>query len=278
MTTRLGQNFLISALISKKIAEAANIGKKDVVLEIGPGKGILTKYLLDSAKKVIAVEKDKRLFEFLDEKFKESKNLELINADIRDVLKNPDSYGFRPKNYKVVANIPYYLTGQLLRLLLTPKVDDTPFSPFGDIVLMVQKEVALRIISSPDQRKQAGQPLGLSRGKMSILAVSVQVFADPKIAFFVPKKHFKPQPKVDSAVIVLTKRPKNVFKKEKIDQKVFFNVVKTGFLHKRKLLLNNLKGYANTKEVFPECQIPPLARAEELSIKNWICLVKRLKK
>src|SRR3989344_1017943 len=139
--TKFGQNFLKSKNVAKRMAYEAGIQKNDTLLEIGPGRGILTEELLKYAKKVIAVEKDSELFNFLKQKFaaeEKSGKLVLMHADIRDVLKYPKRYSLYPKRCKVVANIPYYLTGQLLRLLLVQV-------RLGPLVLMVQKEVAQRI-------------------------------------------------------------------------------------------------------------------------------------
>jgi len=248
------------------MAKIAEITEKDVVLEVGPGKGILTRELLKKAKKVIAIEKDEALYTFLKEKFGNLNNLTLIQADIRDVLKSPRKYNITFKNIKIVANIPYYLTGQLLRLFL----DLGQSKALAKIVLMIQKEVAQRIIS--------GQNQAMSKKKMNLLAISIQVFAKPHIAFYVSRKNFRPQPNVDSAVIILEKRSKNLFKEQKINQKDFFKLVKAGFAHKRKLLINNLKSVLRpvSSNTFSECKIDSKARAENLSLEDWVCLVKSL--
>lgn len=235
----------------------AEVGPKDVALEVGPGRGILTEELLKTGARVVAVEKDPRLFGFLKEKFaseEKSGKLVLIRADIRDVLTG--QIGKNTTN-KVVANIPYYLTGQLLRLLLTQ-------TKFGSkmLVLMLQKEVARRIASH-------GQPPVLSK-----LAISVQVFAEPKIAFYIKKGNFLPRPKVDSAVVVFKRRKKDFFREHKISQKKFFELIHAGFAHPRKLLKSNLK--ISNIECWTKCEINANARAEDLSLENWACLARHL--
>lgn len=259
---KLGQHFLTSRAVAQKIVGAAEIGPKDIVLEIGPGKGILTEELLKRAKKVIAIEKDFEFFKLLNQKFSESvklKKLALINADIRDFLKIPTNVKHRMFD-KVVANIPYYLTGQLLRLLL-------PITGIESLYLMVQKEVAKRIMANLSGKSRA-------LAKMNLLAISVRVFAEPKIAFYVKRDNFRPQPKVDSAVIILKKREKDFFRERKISQKTFFEVVKTGFAHKRKLLKNNLK--MSNIQCWTKCGIAENARAEDLSLENWACVAKSI--
>jgi 16S rRNA (adenine1518-N6/adenine1519-N6)-dimethyltransferase len=246
---RLGQNFLIDKNALRKIVEAASLSKDDVVLEVGPGIGNLTIELAKRAKKVIAVEKDKRMVEILKERLKEEKieNVEIVNEDILKFLPS-----FKPKTpYKVVANIPYYLTSRLIRNLLEmerkPKL----------IVLMVQKEVAQRICAKPP--------------KMNLLAVSVQFYAKPEIISFVSKNCFWPRPKVDSAIIKISSIKKQKATK---DEKLFFKVVKAGFSHPRKQLINNLsEGLRKNKKIVEEwllsCGISPNKRAENLSVKDW---------
>lgn len=255
--TRLGQHFLISKSVAGRMVAAAGITKNDTVLEIGPGKGILTQELLNKAKKVIAVEKDPKFCKFLQEKFGHLNNFLLIQADIRDILKTKN---YKLKADKVVANIPYYLTGRLLRQLLETPLGNS-VSKWERVVLMVQKEVAQRIMAK-------------NKEKMNLLAISVQVFTEPKIAFYVSRKNFRPQPNVDSAVIVLEKRPKNFFQEHKINQKDFFKLVKTGFLHKRKFLKNNLKNYKLTAKGYLQCKIANRVRAEDLSLEDWVCLTR----
>jgi 16S rRNA (adenine1518-N6/adenine1519-N6)-dimethyltransferase len=244
----LGQNFLRSKFIIGEIVKAADIKPNDVVLEVGPGKGILTEELIKKAGRVIAVEKDKRLVEFLKEKFTNVKNLKIIHNDI---LK----FKFHVLDYKVVANIPYYITSRFLRTFLeNPPIGGHP----SKMVLMVQKEVAERITS----------------GKESILSISVKIYGQPKIIKKVPAKYFSPQPKVDSAILLINNISKDFFRD--INEKKFFELVKKGFSGKRKMLKNNL-GLSNT-ECLARCRISEKARAEDLSPENWKCLYKELLK
>jgi len=253
----LGQNFLTSKTTAKDIIEAAGISMKDTVLEIGPGKGFLTEELLDKSDEVIVMPKDAQLVEYLKKKFEEEiheEKLKIIHGDI--LTFNPIKHGIKDKGYIIVANIPYYITGQILRLFLGS--DTQP----SKMTLMVQKEVAKRIVARD--------------GKESILSISVKIYGIPKYIKKVPAKYFKPQPKVDSAILLIDSISKNLFK-DKESESNFFKVLKAGFAHKRKILINNLKKYGNTADVFDKCDIPPKTRAEELSVKDWLCISQKLK-
>jgi len=258
--------------IARKIIEAANVNKDDTVLEIGPGKGALTEILLQKAKKVIAVEKDKELADFLMDKFsakgaapdiafgevkggrgpasggKGQNNLSVINDDI---LK----FKIKNLNYKIVANIPYYITSHFLRKFL-----ESDFQPIL-MALMLQKEVAERIVARD--------------GKESILSISVKSYGQPRIIAKISAKNFSPEPKVDSAIILIENISKDFFNPpaggNKINEKRFFQIVKLGFGHKRKILKNNLKISA---KILQKCKIPALSRAEELDLNDWKCLAK----
>jgi 16S rRNA (adenine1518-N6/adenine1519-N6)-dimethyltransferase len=246
---RLGQSFLIDKKVLKKIVEVADLSKNDSVLEVGPGIGNLTIELAKKVKKVIAVEKDEKMVEILKERLKEKriKNVEIVNEDI---LKFLPSFKLR-RSYKVVANIPYYLTSRLIRNLLEAKRRPKL------IVLMIQKEVAQRICAKPP--------------KMNLLAVSVQFYAKPEIVSFVSRNCFWPRPKVDSAIIKISNIKKQKPTKE---EKLFFKIVRAGFSHPRKQLINNLsKGLKKNKKIVKEwllnCGISPDKRAENLSIEEW---------
>ncbi len=235
----LGQNFLIDKNIVQKIIKTADINKNDIVLEIGPGKGALTKELAKLAKKIIAIEKDERLASLL-----KIENVEIITGDALKDL--PEIKG----EYKVVANIPYYLTSFLIRKLL--EMENKP----QEIVLLVQKEVAQRICAQP--------------GKMNLLAVSVNYYAKPTIKGFVSKNCFWPKPKVDSAILKMIplKRKKDDF---------FFKIVKTSFSQPRKQLINNLSSGLKIKKerteyVLNKSGINPKSRAQELNINDWLKL------
>ena len=276
----LGQNFLKSEKIAEEIVSAGEVGSDDIVLEVGPGKGILTEKLLEKAKKVIAVEKDEELVEFLKEKFAENvKNgkLELVSEDILKF--NPNSYNLQPNSYKLIANIPYYITSHLLRTFL-----ESSHQP-SLMVLMVQKEVAERIIGINGEVKQNFSRFTLPRNgvgsdasqnfasprrfktKESLLSISVKAYGRPEIIRNVPAGYFSPAPKVDSAVIKISGISKKFF--QDIGEKKFFEIVKKGFSQKRKILINKLKAQ---KDDFTACNISKKARAENLSLEQWKCL------
>lgn len=244
-----GQNFLVNKRVVSNIIKGANLFKTDTVLEIGPGKGVLTKELAEKVKNVIAIEKDQRLVEFLKEELENFNNIEIIHGDVLNNVLNPVKH----IRYKIVANIPFYITSPIIRMFLETKNQPK------EMTLMVQKEVAQRICAKPP--------------KMSILAVSVQFYADAKILSYVSKRSFKPMPKVDSAIIQIT--PK---KKYKIDSDKFFKVVKAGFSQPRKQIINNLsKGLDIDKDKLSSLllnkNIKPTQRAETLSVKDWLNLI-----
>lgn len=234
----LGQHFLIDKNILKKIIEAANLKKGDVVLEIGPGIGILTKELAQRVKKVVAVEIDKKIVGILREMLKGIKNVEIIEGDILRI-KN-----LRIKNYKIVANIPYQITSPLLEKFLTPN----RYSPIPSLmVLMVQKEVAQKICSKPP--------------RMNRLGIFVQLYGTPKIIVFVSKNCFWPRPEVDSAILRIEVAPKSYH----LNPKTFLDLVKKGFSQKRKQLKNIFD-----KEILKNAGIMPTKRAEELTLDDWL--------
>jgi len=246
----LGQNFLINPRVAERIALDADISKKDIVLEIGPGTGKLTKYLLARAKKVIAVEKDDNLAVELAKKFeKEIKNKKLILVK-KNILEFNTS-----QNYKIVANIPYNITGAILKKFLSEK--NQPES----MTLMIQKEVTERIIARD--------------GKESLLSISVKTYGEPKILFKVSRGNFYPAPNVDSAVITIKNISRKIFVENKIDERKFWEIVRAGFAHKRKKLSSNLKklltygGNASVETLGNK-------RAEELTLTDWINLAKAI--
>ena len=249
----LGQNFLKSGKIAQEIVEAGEVGPEDIVLEVGPGKGILTEELLKKAKKVVAVEKDEQLAEFLKEKFATEINngkLEIIFGDIlQSQISNLKSKKFK---YKIIANIPYYITSRFLRTFL--ESDNQP----SLMVLMVQKEVAERIVGR--------NKLARRRGGESLLSISVKAYGRPEIIRKVPAGYFSPAPKVDSAVLKISGISKEFF--QDISEKKFFEIAKKGFSQKRKMLINNLKAQ---KDDFMACNIDEKARAENLSLEQWKC-------
>jgi 16S rRNA (adenine1518-N6/adenine1519-N6)-dimethyltransferase len=278
MPTKLGQNFLINKTIAQKIVAAADLNADDFVLEIGPGKGILTEELAGCAGKAVAVEIDKELSNLLSNKFSNAGNFKIINEDILKIdlsklictyfdchserarraeesnqIRSLGKLGMTECSYKVIANLPYYITSPVIRMFLEAEY------PPQEMILMVQKEVAERIVAKP--------------GKMSILAVSVQYYAEPEILFYVGKENFEPVPKVDSAVIrIKTQEHKNIRIKEQT--KKFFRIVKAGFCAKRKTLANNLtNSFYMDKRIIGEklkaAGILSTVRAQELSINDW---------
>jgi 16S rRNA (adenine1518-N6/adenine1519-N6)-dimethyltransferase len=254
----LGQNFLIDKRILEKIIESAEIKITDTILEVGPGLGTLTRELAKSAGEVIAVEKDETMIEILKETLKDHSNVQVIPGDILKL--DPKPYTLNP--YKVVANIPYYLTSPLIRKFL--ESENQP----SEMILMLQKEVAQRICAKP--------------GKMSILAVSVQFYANAKIISYVSKNCFWPAPKIDSAIIKII--PKAQSPKPKINVGLFFKIVKAGFSQPRKQLAGNLSkilppkadqpgaGKIKATEWLLANNIKPTQRAETLSVGDWINL------
>lgn len=259
----LGQYFLRCRWVTSALIGAAEIEPTDVVLEIGPGTGILTKILARHAKKVIAVEKDECLADSLKSTLiKEGiKNVEVISGDI--LKKFPQiaiTHDLQYTNYKLVSNIPYYLTSRLLRLLLEagprPKL----------IVLTIQKEVAERIVAKPPQ--------------MNLLSLSVQAFGMPSVVAEVPPECFYPKPKVNSAVIKISSISRDFFENAGLSETAFFSILKTAFSKKRKVLRGSLGGKKERKEhvslILRSLRIPETTRPQELPLESWKEIVKRL--
>ncbi len=247
----LGQNFLHAPHIVGKMIYAAHISSESVVLEVGPGKGVLTSGLLEVGARVIAVEKDDRAIPFLNEKFSKeivSGQLSIIHGDILE-LDPKNIPGLEMQAYTIVANIPYYITGEFLRKFL--ESDRQPYA----MVLMLQKEVARRIVGEKTTR-------GIT--KESILSVSVKAYGTPKYIVTVPARNFNPVPNVDSAVLYIGDISKKFF--GNLPEATFFKVIKLGFAHKRKVLVRNL---GITNEIWTETGLPPKIRAEELTLEQW---------
>jgi len=253
----LGQNFLHDPKIIGDIVRASGAKEHDTVLEIGPGEGTLTRGLLDTGAHVVSVEKDDRLISVLEEKFKneiESGQFELIHADVLDFTL-PKNF----KKFKIIANIPYYITGQIIRMFL--ESEHQPES----MTLLVQKEVAERIVTRDS--------------KESLLSLSVKVFGEPKYVRTVGRGAFSPQPNVDSAILHISGISKD--KLAGVDETFFFKIIHAGFAHKRKQLLPNLSDAypKNTLlEAFDQSDIDPKARAEDIPLQKWIELCKILSK
>ena len=262
----LGQNFLVDKNAINRIIRAAELSSEDIVLEIGPGSGSLTQELAKKVKKVVAVEKDQKLIGILNNelRIKGVKNVRVIQGDI---LK-PSPYLRAAAKFlilnscKLVGNLPFYLTAPVIKQFLESE------NPPKTMILVVQKEVGQRICTKP--------------GKMSILAVSVQVYAEPEIISYISKKSFWPRPKVDSAIIKLTPHSdKNRAVARFLSDlpRGFFRVVKAGFSQPRKQLINNLTRKLNLDRSEVERwllknNINPTQRAETLSVEDWLKLTK----
>lgn len=241
---RLGQHFLMHPRIAERIVLVAGVGPEDTVLEVGPGKGMLTNALLKQAGKVVAVEADGTLTEGLRERFAKEiaeDRLELVHADIRN-------YPLPSTSYHVVANIPYYITGEIIRLFL-----ESGHQP-RSMTLLVQKEVAARIAQA---------------SKASILSLSVKAYGEPKYEFTVPRGAFVPAPKVDSAVLSIRSISRQHFASTE-EERRFFALIHAGFAHKRKKLAKNLADAG-----FGTAEVPENARAEDLSLNQWLALVQK---
>jgi len=250
----LGQNFLQDKAALQKIVSAAGLGSGDAVLEIGPGLGSLTRYLALSARSVTAVELDQKLFPALESVLAPYQNVRLVQGDILKL--NPAELMETP-GYIVVGNIPYYITSVVIRHLLEAELRPSR------VVLTVQKEVAERICADP--------------GRMSLLALSVQVYGKPVIGTIIPAEAFYPPPKVDSAVLCIELYPQPIIPADRLEN--FFLLIKAGFSQKRKTLRNALSGGlriapGETEDLLSAAGIDPQRRAETLSLKEWGNLVK----
>ncbi|MGD8405250.1 MAG: 16S rRNA (adenine(1518)-N(6)/adenine(1519)-N(6))-dimethyltransferase RsmA [Anaerolineales bacterium] len=246
---RLGQNFLQDPYALEKIAQVAEIQPTDTVLEIGPGLGSLTRYLAARAQKVVAVELDEKLFPALEVVISPYRNIQLVHGDMLGI--EPGEI-IEQDDYLIVANIPYYITSALIRHLL----ESTPRP--RRIVLTIQKEVAERICAEP--------------GDMSLLALSVQVYGQPRVAANIPARAFFPAPKVDSSVLVV-----DIYSTPIVDENLletFFQLIKAGFSQKRKKLRNSIsagmrQSPAEAEKLLSSADIDPQRRAETLSIYEW---------
>lgn len=245
----LGQNFLMDENAIGALVETAEIEPEDIVVEVGPGTGAITKLLAQRAKRVIAVEKDKRLIPVLQKELAEYKNTEIINADILKF--QPNTCNPKPDTYILAGAPPYYLTARLFRHFLQ-EMETPPVT----MALIIQKEVAEKITARPPH--------------MNLLAISVQLYGMPKIKKVIKKGAFWPRPKVDSAIITV----KNIEKPHGINEKAFFRLVRAGFSSPRKQLAHNIA--ANFKIPRMEAVtwlissgIDPTSRAETLTLEAW---------
>jgi len=241
----LGQHWLHDEASLEAIIAAADVQPGDTVLEVGPGPGTLTEKLVAVADKVVAVEFDQDLARDLPARVP-ADNLTVVSQDILSF-----DLTSLPPQYKVVANIPYYLTSNLLRVMC-----ESP-NPFSKASILIQKEVAERVCAKP--------------GSMSMLSVSVQFYCEARLDVLVPAELFTPPPKVDSQVLALTFRDKPLFD---VDTKLFFRIVKAGFAQRRKTLLNSLSGGLHlsreeTTALLEAAHIAPVTRAQSLSLDQW---------
>jgi 16S rRNA (adenine1518-N6/adenine1519-N6)-dimethyltransferase len=250
----LGQHWLYDEASLLAICQAGEVTEDDIVVEIGPGLGTLTAYLVQRSKQVIALEFDETLARQLPGR---------VANDILDV-RHADcltfDYAALPSGYKVIANIPYYLTSNLLRVL------SESVNPPAKMVLLVQKEVAKRVAASP--------------GDMSLLSVSVQLYYQASLGEIVPAELFSPPPKVDSQILKLVRRPSPLF--PDLDHKRFFRLVKAGFSQRRKKLRSSLSAGLRiskpaTTELLEAAEIDPSSRPQELSLEQWYQVYKLLK-
>lgn len=262
---KFGQNFLIDDNILDEISASACINDDELIIEIGPGLGNLTSYLLKKSRYVLLVEIDNNMIEILNDRFKENTNYSLINEDIlkvdldEKISKIEEELGFSFKRVKVVANLPYYITTPILFKLLqdSKRVDE--------IVVMVQKEVADRMVASPKSKDYG------------ILSVMIKYLADAEIIIKVPKEAFIPSPNVTSAVIKLVKNKKY----ECDDEEKLFELIHHAFAQRRKKMINSLESskFLNLdkekiKDAFNKAKLNENVRAEELSIEEFILLSK----
>ena len=262
-----GQNFLINENIVEGIVEKANINKEDFVIEIGPGLGTLTEYLLRNAGKVLAVELDKKMVNIITDRFSEeisNGRLEILcddilKVDLEKIIARELEIGY--KKVKVVANLPYYITTPIIMKLLEEKLQ------IESITVMIQKEVANRLSEIP-----GGKETGA-------ITYTVYYYADTKILFEVPKESFIPEPEVTSAVIQF-----NILKAPRVNVKNeedFFKLIKQSFLMKRKTLVNALTGYKNKEKqdiinILKELDINERVRAEQLTLEQFVKIYEKM--
>lgn len=252
----LGQNFLIDDKIIPNIVSPADIKKTDTIIEVGPGLGVLTKVLIDTGAKVYTIEKDFELVEMLRRALGKNKNLTLVHQDAMffdlSIL----------ENYKVVANLPFNIASPLIRKFLESQ------NPPELMVVMLQKEVAEKIVAKPGNSERG------------ILTLAVEFYAEAKIVMIVPKNNFRPQPKVDAAILKITPYSKSHPSgagNTKVDPGIFFKIIKAGFASKRRQIHNSLAATLRLEKdkvtnILKQAQINPQMRAEDLTLKQWLVL------
>ena len=260
-TKKFGQNFLIDDNILQNIVDASNITEDDIVIEIGPGLGNLTQYLIEKAKFVILIEIDNSMIGLLEDRFKEYQNYKILNQDILKINLDELTREYNSSNIKVVANLPYYITTPILFKLLQESSD------IKEITVMVQKEVAKRMVA-PCKTKDYG-----------ILTLMVEYLAIPEIKFFVPNSSFIPSPNVESAIINLKKEKRYNVK----DENILFDLIHSAFAMRRKKMINSLEqahflnmNKEDIKKFVNICGLTDNVRAEELSINEYIKLADKI--
>lgn len=262
LSKSLGQNFITDKSVIDKIVDGSGAGENDLVIEIGPGIGVLTAEAAETAARVVAIEIDKKLIPILGETLAEYDNVRIINqdvlkTDINEIIREEREAGNFTGGVKIIGNLPYYITTPIIMELLENGVEA------DSITIMMQKEVADRIKAEP-----GGKTYGA-------LSVAVQYYCTVEHVASVPKEVFVPRPKVDSTVLGLTVREERAV--ELTDEKVFFACIKNGFGQRRKTLLNSLTGVCglakeNVKEVLEEAGVDPVRRAETLSIEEFAAI------
>ncbi len=257
-----GQHFLLDEIVLQDMLDVAKVGDKDVVVEVGPGIGNLTKFLLEKAGSVFSVEKDPQFTNVLNSLKKKHKNFKYVLADILETDIDSVLTGDAVKNdYKVVANIPYYVTGKIVQYFL--KREHKPTS----LTLLMQKEVANNLTAK--------------EGSLNLLAISVQLYADAKLVEVVPARKFFPAPKVDSAVVHIELHKKSKYKMDSTTEQKLFKVLRACFTGKRKQIHNTLtNNFGMPKDVvlkiLSKLKLDPQLRPQQLTIKQWIDLVTEL--
>jgi 16S rRNA (adenine1518-N6/adenine1519-N6)-dimethyltransferase len=248
----LGQHFLSNTQILKSMADAAEISSGDTIVEVGPGEGTLTRVLGANDAHIVAIEKDHRLIAPLKTSFADQKNITIVEADVMNVSPDGDTFiALVPKNYKIVANIPYYITGRFLKMFLEAR--HQPLS----MTLMVQREIAERIVAK--------------NHKESILSLSIKTYGTPSIIRTVPRGAFSPPPSVDSAIIHIANISDVWFRHNKIQPADFFALIKKAFGQKRKTLRASIgKTYRLSEEIATR-------RPETLSLEEWAAVLKHSK-
>lgn len=261
----LGQNFLINQNVVDTIIKSAEISKDDLVIEIGPGLGTLTKFLLEKAGKVICIELDKKMISILEDRFALYNNFQVINQDVlktdlQNLIKDQKTIG-NFKNAKIVANLPYYITTPIIMKLLEEELD------LESITVMIQKEVADRLIAIPGSKDTGA------------ITYSIYYYSEAKGILEVPKESFIPEPEVTSEVIQLKIRKNPII--EIKDKKVMFKIIKIAFMQRRKTLLNaltNAKIFMNKKEgmeILKDLELDENIRAENLTLQDFANLANK---